>query len=201
MKKLDIALLITAVLAVALAGVMMFIPTAKAPGDGPALAGDMRSFNLAKRQFPKFDLKWQDAESRTVRLADFGGKVVLLNFWASWCAPCRKELPSIDRLQARLGGKDFIAIALNNDAGGLPVAARAAKRLGVENLTLYHDPGEAMTNALGIEGLPTTLLFDRTGNLLGTYVGAADWDSADAVSLIRYFIERPDWAKGLKGAS
>jgi len=201
MRKRDFILLSVTIVAVAAAVATMFVPARDGGGRGPELSGDMQFFTLAKRQLPRPDVAWKDAAGRAVRLADFGGKVVLLNFWASWCAPCRKELPSIDRLQARLGGKDFVAIALNNDENGQAVAARDVERLGLENLPLYLDTDQVVSDKLGLPGMPTTFLFDRAGNLLGRYVGAAEWDGDAAVALIRFFIDRPEWVAELKGGS
>lgn len=172
--------------------------TAGAATDGPQLVGQMKYFVLAKRALSRPDIAWQDANGKEVSLADFDGKVVLLNYWASWCAPCQRELPGVDRLQAKMASPNFTVVALNVDAGGKEVAERNAKRLNLRNLKLYLDPESKTSTKLGLSAMPTTYLFDRRGNLLGLFRGGAEWDSDEAVALINYFIERPNYVDGLK---
>lgn len=157
----------------------------------------MRHFVLARTQLPQPDIAWRDATGKKFTLANFDGKVVLLNYWASWCEVCTRELPSIDRLQAKLAGDDFTVVAMNVDVGGQGVAERHAKRLKLKNLALYLDTPQQTMQQLGLQVMPTTYLFDQKGFLLGVYRGGAEWDSPEAVNLIKYFVDRPDFAHGL----
>jgi len=104
------------------------------------------------------EIPFQDDQSHELRLAEFRDRVVLLNIWATWCVPCRQEMPALDRLEARLGGKDFLAI--------------------------YLDPSGKGSHALAIPGVPTTLLIDREGREVARKMGAAEWDGPEMVSLI-----------------
>lgn len=130
-------------------------------------------------------LHFTDAEGATVSLGDFRGKTVLLNIWATWCVPCRKEMPALDRLQARLGGTDFEVVALSIDRGGLGAVRPFYEEIGIANLAIYLDEGDAAMRALGITGIPTTLLIDRDGRELRRWIGPAEWDSPEMETLIR----------------
>lgn len=137
----------------------------------------------AQAELPNVAFREGDDHPRT--LADFRSKVVLLNVWATWCPPCRKEMPSLDRLQAQLGGDDFEVIPLSVDRGGAEAVRRFFVANGVRHLAVDVDPSTEAQTALGIPGLPTTILIDREGREVGRFVGAADWDSPKVVSLLK----------------
>ncbi|MBL4619587.1 MAG: TlpA family protein disulfide reductase, partial [Marinicaulis sp.] len=123
--------------------------------------------------------------SERVSLKDFRGKVVLLNFWATWCAPCLKELPSLDALEARLGGRDFEVVAIAADPRGPEVAAEFLDRLNITNLKLYTDPRLIFATSIGgADILPVSILYDARGNEIGRLVGEADWTSPEAIQLV-----------------
>jgi thiol-disulfide isomerase/thioredoxin len=126
-------------------------------------------------------------EGMPVSLADFRGRVILLNFWATWCAPCVAEMPSLDRLEAMLGGKDFTVIALSEDLSPTAIGPFFSEH-GLTRLRRYHDPAGALARAFSLRGLPTTVLIDREGRVLGRFEGPAEWDSPEAVALIRHAI-------------
>ena len=178
-------------------GAFVFFPSNKATADGPKLVGHMQNFLLADRLIPPQEISWSDANGNKVKLADFRGKVVLLNYWASWCAPCQRELPGFDRIQAKMAGDDFTVLALNIDQGGKSVAEKNAKRLKLKHLKLYVDPQHQTVRKMGLRAMPTTFLFDRKGNKLGVLEGGAEWDAPEAIELIQYFIDRPDHADSL----
>ena len=129
-----------------------------------------------------------DAAGRALTLGDFRGRIVLLNICATWCPPCREEMPTLDRLQARLGGEDFAVVALSVDAGGLPAVRQFYQQAGLRNLALYLGDQTRTTLAVGAYGIPTTLLIDRQGRELGRKVGPAQWDSAGNVALVEDLI-------------
>lgn len=119
-------------------------------------------------------------------LAAFRGRTVLVNFWATWCAPCLKELPSLDALQAALGGETFTVIAVAADPKGPEAADAFLQKLGVRNLKLSADPKLSLVIATGgSTQLPLSILFDAEGREIGRLLGEADWNSADAKALIR----------------
>jgi thiol-disulfide isomerase/thioredoxin len=160
----------------------------KTGGTGPLAglnSGEMAGLLLwpKPRDVPKLSL--ETGAGQTLGLADFKGKVVLLNLWASWCHPCREEMPSLDRLQAKLGGKDFQVVPLNIDQGGMDKPKQFLKQVGATHLGLYHDKtGTAFTD-LHTVGMPTTLLLNRDGKEIGRMIGPAKWDSPDAIRLIK----------------
>ena len=160
----------------------------------PKLVNQMKTFKLTINTSARPDISWKDANDNKVTLELFGGKVVLLNFWASWCLPCIRELPSINRLQAKLGGDKFTVIALNIDRGGKPIANRFRRKLKLDKLDLHIDQKNAVARLLKIKALPTTIVFDSKGREVGKMEAAAEWDTKEALSLIQYFINNPNHA-------
>lgn len=125
-------------------------------------------------------------EGREMSLAEFRGKVILVNFWATWCAPCLKELPSLDALEGDLGGENFTVIAVAADPKGPEAAREFLDKLKLKNLKLYADPKLALTIATGGSAvLPVSILYDAKGREIGRYVGEANWASLEAKALIR----------------
>lgn len=133
-------------------------------------------------------IAFEDAEGRPVTLADFAGRTVLLNVWATWCPPCVKEMPTLDALEASLGGDAFEVVALSIDSAGPEAVRDFFARTGVENLALYIDRSSRVTASLGAFGLPTTLLIDPRGREAGRLVGPAEWDAPDMVAFLRKFL-------------
>ncbi len=109
---------------------------------------------------------------------------MLLNLWATWCVPCREEMPALDKLQAALGGANFEVVAINIDRGGPDKARDFLKEIGVNKLALYTDPSGKLFSTIRAVGMPTTLLIDREGREIGRLVGPADWASPEAKTLI-----------------
>jgi thiol-disulfide isomerase/thioredoxin len=136
-------------------------------------------------------LTFTGADGKPVSLADFRGKIVLLNIWATWCVPCREEMPALDKLDTKLGGKDFQVVAVNIDKGGADKAAAFLKETGVTHLALYTDPSGKLFATLKAVGMPTTLIVDRHGREIARLVGPADWSSPEAVKAIEAAIAAP----------
>ena len=164
---------------------------------GPNLIGQMKSFKLSTIASPRPNLNWKDANEQKITLENFSGKVVLLNFWASWCLPCIRELPSINRLQGKFGGDKFTVVALNIDRGGKAVASRFKRKLKLSNLALHLDQKNEVAKLLKIKVLPTTIVFDSKGREVGKMEAAAEWDVKEAFALIEYFINNPGHAERL----
>lgn len=136
---------------------------------------------------PLPDLRVLDGTGRPVDLSSFRGKIVLLNIWATWCPPCRQEMPSLDRLQAQLGGADFQVVALSMDAGAkaLDQVKSFYASVEIKHLAVYLDADAAAIFTLKAVGVPTTLLLDRQGRELGRMSGAAEWDSPKIVEALQ----------------
>jgi thiol-disulfide isomerase/thioredoxin len=149
----------------------------------------MAAFVFRKTPEELPEVKFQDAAGKERTLADWRGKVVLLNLWATWCLPCRKEMPALDRLQRELGSDRFEVVALSVDRTGLAGARKFLDETKVEKLALYADGTARMANTLRAAGLPATLLIDRDGREVGRLLGPAEWDGEDAKRLIRWALK------------
>ena len=134
------------------------------------------------------NVEFEDGSGRKRSLADFRGKVVLLNIWATWCSPCREEMPALDRLQSHLGGNDFEVVALSIDRGGQAAVKSFFDEIDAQRLMIYVDATAEAGARLGIIGVPATLLLDPAGREIGRVTGPAEWDSPEAIEAIRYYL-------------
>lgn len=159
--------------------------TGKIPGGTLNIAidiGDQRFMRWSTpRDLPTLPFKGE--ADKALSLADFRGKVVLLNIWATWCPPCREEMPSLDRLNAKRGGADFEVVALSIDRDTALVES-FYEEFGIETLRGYFDPSAQAPNSLRAPGVPTTLLIDRNGREIGRALGPAAWDGEQVEALI-----------------
>jgi thiol-disulfide isomerase/thioredoxin len=162
--------------------------TASNQGAGGTLAGLNKGAMAPLLVRPKpLDLppfEFADGTGAAMSLADFKGKVMLLNIWASWCVPCREEMPVLDKLETELGGKDFAVVAVNIDKGGPDKARGFLAETGATHLGLYTDPTSKLFAVLKTVGMPTTLVLDRDGKEIGRLIGPADWSSPEAKRVI-----------------
>lgn len=147
--------------------------------------GALAAFLIRQERKPIAELNFQDADGKPLKIGDWKGRVVLINLWATWCAPCRKEMPDLAELQKELGGQDFEVVAISVDRKGVEASAAFLKDTGADNLKLYIEPTTAIVNDLQAIGLPATILLDRQGNEIGRLLGPADWASPEAVALIK----------------
>lgn len=152
-------------------------------GDVPASVGP-QGFLIWETPRDLPELTFEDKDGTALSLADFRGKVVLLNIWATWCAPCREEMPTLDLLQAQLGGAQFEVMALSIDHGGAGAVKEFYREINIGQLRVYIDPSTRAAATLGIEGVPTTLVLDPEGREIGRLVGATEWDSPAMVEFI-----------------
>ena len=147
--------------------------------------GHMAAF-LVKTDRPAVpDLVFKDSTGSEVTLSKWQGRVVLLNLWATWCAPCRREMPTLNDAQKQLGSKDFEVVALSVDRKGLEASAAFLKETGADSLGLYIDDTTASLNMLQALGLPVTLLIDRKGREIGRLLGPAEWNSVEGIALMK----------------
>ncbi len=175
-------------------GVGVYLSLSPTTGDRPAAtlqSSQVFSFRLHPAPRPVPDIAFEDGAGRKLTLADFRGKVVLLNLWATWCPPCRREMPALDRLQQQLAGPGFEVVALSIDSEGLPAVKEFYQQTGVSRLGVYVDKSMQSTSALGATGLPTTLLIDAQGREIGRKIGPAEWDSPEIVKLISGYLSAP----------
>lgn len=149
------------------------------------LTGSLARFTLAKDPKPLPELAFTDADDKPLKLADYKGKTVLVNFWATWCAPCVKEMPSLDRLQAEMGKDRFVILPLSLDGPSKPKVAPFYADKKLANLGIYFDKGKKVMGALDISVLPTSVLVDPDGREIGRLEGEADWDKPEALALMK----------------
>jgi thiol-disulfide isomerase/thioredoxin len=195
--------LVLAVLLVGVAGAVIAfyttsiaVPTwhqqpAAGEADSPPLAGSVAEFTPADPPLPAPATVFRDGEGREVRLSDFEGRLVLLNVWATWCAPCRHEMPSLDRLQGMLGGEDFEVVALSIDRAGIEVIRKFYAEVSIRNLAIYNDQSGKAARELGTVGVPASLLIDREGREVGRLIGPAEWDRPEIVAFLKRVVEEP----------
>lgn len=158
-------------------------PGAAAPA-APDSAARLASFVVHDSPRPVADVSFQSADGSTRTLAEWRGRAVLVNLWATWCAPCRHEMPALDRLQKRLGGATFEVVTISLDRGGFDQPRAFFEEIGIENLALYNEKSSTMLSTLGVVGMPTTLLIDAEGREIGRVAGPVEWDAEEAVAMI-----------------
>jgi thiol-disulfide isomerase/thioredoxin len=177
--------------------VLLALPGLATPTRGDADAAGqapLGEFILASRPWPAPSVGFADAEGKSFRLSDFAGKLVLVNLWATWCMPCRHEMPSLERLQTRLGDKIAI-LAISEDTGGSKAVAPFVAKLGLKAVKIYLDPESAVGSAFKVDGLPTSFLLDRQGRVLGRVEGEAEWDSPKMLAIIEPFLPEDEVIK------
>jgi thiol-disulfide isomerase/thioredoxin len=155
----------------------------------PLAHGEVAALTLATTPLKLPDLAFEDADGKPKKLSDWHGKTVLVNLWATWCVPCRKEMPALERLQAKLKGPNFEVVAINTDTRDPEKPKKFLEDAKLTNLGYFNDQKakvfqdlKAIGRALG---MPTSVLVDGQGCEIGTIAGPAEWDSEDAVKLIQ----------------
>ena len=163
------------------------------PGERAELAalreGTLSKLVVHESPRPPLEPAFIDGEGESVTLADFRGKVVLVNFWATWCPPCVKEMPALDALAAEMTGGSFEVVTVSTDFGGLEKPRRFLEEKELGSLALYLDADRALARAAGVKGLPVTLLLDREGREVARLMGDAHWDGAPAKAIVERLIE------------
>jgi len=166
---------------------MTFALPASARAEVPSslAQGAMARFKPAHPPKPLPDLEFLDADGKPMRLADLTGKARLINLWATWCAPCVKEMPSLDRLQAALPKDKFVILPISLDGPSKPKVAPFYKERKLGHLGIYYDKGRKAMSVLGVSLLPTSILVDPAGRELGRLEGDADWDTPEGLALMK----------------
>ena len=159
----------------------------------PLAHGEVAALTMASRPLKLPDLAFEDADGKPRKLSDWQGKTVLLNLWATWCVPCRKEMPALERLQTRLSGPNFEVVAINVDTRDLEKPRNFLKDAKLTALGYFNDQKAKVFQDLKsigrAVGMPTSVLVDAKGCEIATIAGPAEWDSDDAVKLIRAAVQ------------
>jgi thiol-disulfide isomerase/thioredoxin len=154
----------------------------------PLARGEVAALTVAQKPLRVPELSFQDAEGRQHMLQEWRGRFVLLNLWATWCVPCREEMPALDALEGKLGGQDFQVVAVNIDTRDPDKPKAWMKEVGINRLAYFADPQAKVFQDLKAAGrafgMPTTLLIDPQGCEIATLAGPAQWASDDAVKFV-----------------
>ena len=154
----------------------------------PLARGEVAALTVAEKPFRVPPLAFQGEDGRNYLIGDWRGRFVLLNLWATWCVPCRKEMPALDALEAKLGGPDFQVVAVNIDTRDLGKPKAWMKEVGINRLAYYADPQAKVFQDLKVAGkafgMPTTILIDPQGCEIASLAGPAEWASEDAIKFL-----------------
>jgi len=151
--------------------------------------GDMKKLNFHSDPQPVSQIPFTRHDGTTGTLADYQGKYVLLNFWATWCAPCRKEMPMLSDLQTELGGDAFEVVTLATGRNAPPAMKKFFDEIGVDNLPLHRDPQSAIAREMGVFGLPITVILTPEGQEIARLQGDAHWNSDSAKAILTALID------------
>jgi thiol-disulfide isomerase/thioredoxin len=150
-----------------------------------ALEGSMQKLRFHDAPQPVAMVRFETFDGAPISLADYAGKLTIVNFWATWCAPCRKEMPMLSELQSEFGGDDFEVVTIATGRNAPNAMTRFFDQIGVDNLPLHRDPSGAVGQAMGVDALPITVVLDPEGRELARMRGDADWASDSAKAMIR----------------
>ncbi|WP_162938155.1 TlpA disulfide reductase family protein [Kiloniella sp. EL199] len=156
--------------------------------DKPPLEGRLEgNFTLFDPPIPVPIETFQNEEGKLRSLKEMEGQVILLNFWATWCAPCVKEMPDLDRLQAELGSDLFRVVTLSEDRAGLKKVLPFFEDKDLKNLPAYVDPKGRVSRAFGLRGLPSTYLISKESMIVGALIGPFEWDAPEVKTLVDFY--------------
>jgi thiol-disulfide isomerase/thioredoxin len=149
-----------------------------------------KNFIMNDASRPVAAVRFDDDRGQERNLSDFRGKVVLLNIWATWCVPCRKEMPALDHIEALLGGLKFTVVTVSVDRLGFEAVGRFFEEVGIQRLPAYVDNSGNASRTLRAFGLPTSVVIDRDGREIGRITGPAEWDSPETIAFLRNIISQ-----------
>lgn len=180
------------VLAVLVAGLLLFVkgePSGGRADFAPFLKGELATFAMADEDLAAPEVTFVDGEGQEKSLADYRGKIILLNLWATWCAPCLNEMPTLDRLKAEMASDDFDVLAVSVDRAGVEKSREFLDRTGAQHLDLLVDAAMGFNFAFSAYQLPTTILLGRDGIEIGRVVGDTQWDAREVKLFLATIIE------------
>ena len=174
-------------LAIGLYGLTTLLATPALAVDPGLLVGEMARMQLQAPATPTHDAFAREDSTRG-RLSDYAGQVVVLNFWATWCAPCRAEMPSLQALQDALGDEGLEVVTVAFGRHNPMQMKKFWQEAGITSLPLHLDAGSELARAMGVKGLPHTLILNRAGQIVGQLPGEADWAAPETLALMRGFL-------------
>lgn len=152
------------------------------------LKNELEDFELSKEKKNISNLTFKDHKEKEISFSDFKGKILLVNFWATWCAPCIKEMPSLDRLETKING-DFDVIAISVDRDGVEKVTDFFDENKISNLEKFFDIKNSLAKEMNLYGVPTSFFVNKEGDLIGYYQGDMEWDNDTVINFINYLIK------------
>ena len=152
------------------------------------LKNELEDFELSKEKKNISNLVFNNYKEEKVLFSEFKGKVLLVNFWATWCAPCIKEMPSLDRLKYKVGN-NFDVIAISVDRDGINKVKDFFDNNNIKNLEKFFDIKNSLAKEMNLFGVPTSFFIDKNGNIIGNYQGDMEWDNLTVIEFIKYLIK------------
>jgi len=152
------------------------------------LKNELEDFELSKEKKNISNLIFKDHKEKEISFSDFKGKILLVNFWATWCAPCIKEMPSLDRLESKING-DFDVIAISVDRDGVEKVTDFFDENKISNLEKFFDIKNSLAKEMNLYGVPTSFFVNKEGDLIGYYQGDMEWDNDTVINFINYLIK------------
>ncbi|GIU31434.1 alkyl hydroperoxide reductase [Shewanella hafniensis] len=146
--------------------------------------------NVLPKTFPIEPVTFNDVDGKTIDFSQFKGKIIMVNMWATWCPPCVRELPAIERLATKFKAEDFVLLPISIDAEGKQQVQPFLSSLGMPNFNSYYDQPQSLGDVFPLDTIPATFILDQQGQLIAFVRSYVDWDDAKAVSLIQGFIDK-----------
>ncbi|MDT3282802.1 TlpA disulfide reductase family protein [Shewanella scandinavica] len=146
--------------------------------------------NVLPKTFPIDPVTFNDVDGKTIDFSQFKGKIIMVNMWATWCPPCVRELPAIERLATKFKAEDFVLLPISIDAEGKQQVQPFLSSLGMPNFNSYYDQPQSLGDVFPLDTIPATFILDQQGQLIAFVRSYVDWDDAKAISLIQGFIDK-----------
>lgn len=146
--------------------------------------------NVLPKTFPIEPVTFNDVDGKTIDFSQFKGKIIMVNMWATWCPPCVRELPAIERLATKFKAEDFVLLPISIDAEGKHQVQPFLSSLGMPNFNSYYDQPQSLGDVFPLDTIPATFILDQQGQLIAFVRSYVDWDDAKAISLIQGFIDK-----------
>ncbi|ABN59768.1 TlpA family protein disulfide reductase [Shewanella baltica] len=146
--------------------------------------------NVLPKTFPIEPVAFNDVDGKAIDFSQFKGKIIMVNMWATWCPPCVRELPAIERLATKFKAEDFVLLPISIDAEGKQQVQPFLNSLGMPNFNSYYDQSQSLGDVFPLDTIPATFILDQQGQLIAFVRSYVDWDDAKAVSLIQGFIDK-----------
>ncbi|MDT3337751.1 TlpA disulfide reductase family protein [Shewanella sp. SP1S1-7] len=186
--KVITAFMLSSILSVFVAGVAHAYPGMQQTAKPMESTVDL--INVLPKTFPIEPVAFNDVDGKAIDFSQFKGKIIMVNMWATWCPPCVRELPAIERLATKFKAEDFVLLPISIDAEGKQQVQPFLNSLGMPNFNSYYDQSQSLGDVFPLDTIPATFILDQQGQLIAFVRSYVDWDDAKAVTLIQGFIDK-----------